>query len=307
MVNEALQKISVIIPAYNAERTIGLCLEGIFKQSYKVSEVIVVDDCSTDNTIRIAEKYKCRIIRSDHNLKVAGARNLGLREATSDYLYFIDSDCVPVENCIEILINSFKVSEKIGIVGGRCIVPNNNNLVNLAYDIAERHKDLSVQIGKYVPYLPGSNVCIKREVMEKIGLYNEKMLSHEDFDYSFRASEKGFMIYFNPDSTTYHYNHRSAVQSYIFHSFRGGVYGTIFRLKYKPNPPLSRYYPDNPFIFAFIAPAFILFSVLRILKNNIGIRSFRHILITFPLILLAQIAWGIGCVIGAQKFMKEDY
>lgn len=299
--------ISVIIPAYNAEGTIEKCLEGILKQSYRVSEIIVIDDCSTDNTARIASKYQCHVVRSDHNLKVAGARNIGLREARSDYIYFIDSDCVPVENCIENLMKSFKYSEKIGIVGGRCIVPYDKNWINLAYDIAERHKDLSNLKGKYVPYLPGSNLCIKRKVLDKIGFFNEKMLSHEDFDFSFRANNEGFNIFFTPEATSYHYNHRTTLKSYLNHAYRGGVYGTIFRLKYKPKPPLSKFYPNSPLIFLLIVPGFIVLSILRILKNNIEIRPLKHILKTFPFILLAQIAWGFGCVIGAKKFRKEDF
>lgn len=299
--------VSVIIPAYNAEATIGQCLEGILKQSYRVSEIIVIDDGSTDNTTKIAQNYKCRVVRSNRNIGVAGARNLGLKEAKSDYLYFIDSDCVPFEDCIKKLMNIFCISDKIGIVGGKCITPDDRNLVNLAYDVAERHKDLSNQNGKYVPYLPGSNLCIKRKVTEEVGLFNERLLSHEDFDYSFRANEKGFKVFFHPKATTHHYNHRRTVQSYIHHVFRGGVYGTIFRLKYKPKPPLSRFYPNSPLTFSLIAPAFIFYSILRILKNNIGIRPAKDILLTFPIILLGQAVWGLGCVIGAWKFKKEGH
>jgi GT2 family glycosyltransferase len=301
------QTISVIIPAYNAGGTIGHCLEGVLKQGCRVSEVIVVDDGSTDNTAKIAEKYKCRVVRSNRNLGVAGARNIGLKEAMSDYLYFIDSDCVPFEDCIEKLMNVFLTSNKIGIVGGRCITPDDRNLVSLAYDVAERHKDLSNPKGKYAPYLSGSNLCIKRKVAREVGLFNERLLSHEDFDYSFRANEKGFKVFFHPKATTLHYNHRRTVQSYINHVFNGGVYGTIFRLKYKPKLPLSRFYPNSPLIFSLIAPAFILYSILRILKNNVGIRPIRDILLTFPIILLGQAAWGLGCVIGAWKFKKKGH
>ena len=99
--------ISVIIPAYNAQSTIGQCLEGVLQQSYNVSEIIVVDDGSTDNTIEIVEKYKCQLIRSKSNIGVAGARNIGLKHATSQYIYFVDSDCVPFHNCIEEIMSVF--------------------------------------------------------------------------------------------------------------------------------------------------------------------------------------------------------
>lgn len=98
--------ISFIIPAYNAEDYLPRCLDSIFSQSFEDSfEVIVVDDCSTDNTLKIAQKYaekyeEVRIVKHDVNKNVAEARNTGLKEVKGEYIWFVDSDDSLPENSL---------------------------------------------------------------------------------------------------------------------------------------------------------------------------------------------------------------
>ncbi len=83
--------VSVIIPAYNEEQDIEDCLKSLKEQTFKNFEVILVDDGSTDNTVKIATKYKIRIIKQNH--KGPGlARNRGAREARGKILVLIDAD-----------------------------------------------------------------------------------------------------------------------------------------------------------------------------------------------------------------------
>ncbi len=90
-------KVSVIIPAYNAENYIKRCLDSVINQVYKNLEIIVVDDSSTDNTKQIIKEYSekdSRIIPfySSLNKGVSASRNIGLKSATGDYIMFVDSD-----------------------------------------------------------------------------------------------------------------------------------------------------------------------------------------------------------------------
>lgn len=85
-------KFSIIIPAYNAAGTIGECLGSIASSGYPDFETIVVDDCSTDATARIASDFPCRIIRLEKNRGTAHARNEGARSAMGAVLVFIDAD-----------------------------------------------------------------------------------------------------------------------------------------------------------------------------------------------------------------------
>lgn len=91
------KRISLIIPAYNAERTIKRCLDSVLKQDEKPFEIIVVNDCSTDNTDCILSDYSekesmVKILKNEINSGVSASRNLGLRYAQGDYVMFMDSD-----------------------------------------------------------------------------------------------------------------------------------------------------------------------------------------------------------------------
>jgi glycosyltransferase involved in cell wall biosynthesis len=87
--------VSVVIPAYNAERTIGRVLEALAAQDAPVDEVIVVDDGSTDTTAEIAASHGASVLRTDGSGFAGGARNAGWDVAKGDVVVFLDSDVVP--------------------------------------------------------------------------------------------------------------------------------------------------------------------------------------------------------------------
>lgn len=88
---------SIIIPAYNAEKSIEECIDSIILQDMQNYEVIIVDDKSNDNTIEKLRKYKedyenIKVIRHTKNKKAGGARNTGINSAQGDYILFLDAD-----------------------------------------------------------------------------------------------------------------------------------------------------------------------------------------------------------------------
>lgn len=87
--------VSVVIPAHNAERTLGAVLAALAAQDAPPDEVIVVDDASSDATSRIAEEAGARVVRNERPLYAGGARNRGWHEAAGDYVAFLDSDAIP--------------------------------------------------------------------------------------------------------------------------------------------------------------------------------------------------------------------
>ena len=97
-------KVSVIIPLYNEEKYILECINSVINQTYKNLEIIIVDDKSTDNGLKLLEKIKddrIRIIKLDKNSGVACARNKGIEVSTGDYICFLDSDDFWVKEKIE--------------------------------------------------------------------------------------------------------------------------------------------------------------------------------------------------------------
>ena len=111
-------KISVIIPVYNVEKYIRECVESVLNQTLKDIEIIAVNDGSRDNSIKIIEEYlsdaRLRIINKE-NGGASFARNIGMKAARGEYIYFIDSDDFIEEDVLEILYRNSE-SEKMDIV-----------------------------------------------------------------------------------------------------------------------------------------------------------------------------------------------
>ena len=102
--------ISVIINVYNREKFIGKCIESVINQTYKNLEILIINDGSTDNTLKICESYKDERIRiiTTENLGLSLSRNVGIDNAKGEYLYFIDSDDFVENDVIEYLYNLCK-------------------------------------------------------------------------------------------------------------------------------------------------------------------------------------------------------
>ena len=105
-------KVSVIIPMYNAEKYLGVCLESLLIQTFTDFEVIVVDDCSTDNSCAVAESYlerfggRLKIISLEKNTgSGAVPRNVGLGFASGEYVFFMDSDDLLIDDALDTLYN----------------------------------------------------------------------------------------------------------------------------------------------------------------------------------------------------------
>lgn len=106
-----MKKVSVVIPVYNIEKYIGDCLNSIINQTYKNLEIICIDDCSTDESMKKVNEYaekdtRIKILKQKENRGQGEARNLGIiKSVTGEYVYFIDSDDFIEKNYIEEMVN----------------------------------------------------------------------------------------------------------------------------------------------------------------------------------------------------------
>ncbi|MEE1199268.1 MAG: glycosyltransferase family 2 protein [Christensenellales bacterium] len=104
-----MEKVSIIVPIYNVQNYLERCVRSLVEQTYVCIEIILVDDCSTDQSLGIAERFarenpeKCRVIRREKNGGLSAARNSGLRAATGEWLTFVDSDDWVTSDYVETL------------------------------------------------------------------------------------------------------------------------------------------------------------------------------------------------------------
>jgi glycosyltransferase involved in cell wall biosynthesis len=128
-----MYKISVIIPVYNVENTISKAFDSIYNQSidFQDIEVIFVDDCSTDNSLNIIQDYASKYdnvlaLSLEENSGYAGKpRNIGIKNASSDYVMFLDPDDQFLSNACEILYNAIK-NYNADLVSGNYVKYENN-------------------------------------------------------------------------------------------------------------------------------------------------------------------------------------
>ena len=127
MIHNYDKSVSFIIPAYNAEKTIAECLIKIIDESKEFdSEIIVIDDFSTDKTTNIVNKFKeVKLYKLKKNRGVGYARNVGLKLAKKKILCFVDSDLIITSNSVSKLIDVLINNKNNGSVGG---IPNSKTL-----------------------------------------------------------------------------------------------------------------------------------------------------------------------------------
>jgi glycosyltransferase involved in cell wall biosynthesis len=120
--------ITIAIPLYNAEKYISRCLESVLDQTYKDLEILVINDCSTDNGLIVAESLflknkssiKLRILNQCTNQGVGMARNRAIDEAEGNFIYFLDSDDFITPNCMEVLHNTIQQTHSNFVIGSYC-------------------------------------------------------------------------------------------------------------------------------------------------------------------------------------------
>jgi glycosyltransferase involved in cell wall biosynthesis len=115
---DAKPEVSVIIPMYNAAKTLRPCLESIFSNRGVAYEVIVVNDASTDNSGDLALEFPCKLISLDSNIMSANCRNLGARHALGDILLFFDSDQVMRPDTIRRFVDVLRQNPDVDAVVG---------------------------------------------------------------------------------------------------------------------------------------------------------------------------------------------
>jgi glycosyltransferase involved in cell wall biosynthesis len=192
--NMSVPKVSVLIPAYNAEKYLGEAIDSILNQTFTDFECIMIDDCSTDNTWKIIQKYAkkdSRIVgvKNEKNLGIAGNLNKAISLSKGKYLARMDADDWAYPERFEKQVQFLDTHIEVGIVGGAMEV-RDETLEKVLYVRSYAQDDALLR--KYMfKQSPFSHPCImyRKEVIQD-NLYNEKLSPTEDYDLYFRVGKK---------------------------------------------------------------------------------------------------------------------
>jgi len=294
--------VTAIVAVQNGSATIGACLDAIAGQNYPVSAIVVVDDASTDNTVELVRQRHDRgleLIELEQNVGPAEARNLVLRRLTTDYFWIVDSDCVPLPDCLDHLCAVLASDQKIGIVGGpNPQNPRTSTYAAAAFDFSNRYLVDRAAPPTDVPYVVGANMLARRAVVEQVGYYDPSLRIAEDFDLCVRARKAGWRVVFEPKAISEHRHPRTSVLSYLRYQYKIGRYGCRFRVKHRAAVPFGRWYPTTPGRAAVLAPVYVGMALGRIVTKNVAVGAIRPLLWYLPLIAVGQCCVAAGVIRG---------
>lgn len=191
------KKISVIIPAYNAESTIESTLESVLNQTYQNLEIIVVNDGSTDRTLAVLAKYATKIkLISTANKGVSHARNTGLKYSKGEFIQYLDADDLLIENKIEIQLKALEAEsgdvaygnwQSFMDVNGVCKIKETNSKQLKKYIEVEIFTDF---------WCPPAALLYTKEIVDKIGGWKEWLPIIQDARYMLDAAmHNGKFVY----------------------------------------------------------------------------------------------------------------
>ena len=196
-------KASIIIRTFNEEDWIGHCLSAIKKQKFKKYEVIIVDNYSKDNTIKIAKSFNIRKIIKIKKFIPGKALNLGSKAAKGEFLVYISAHCIPEKNTwLGSLISNFK-NPKVAAVYGK--------QSPIKYSDAEDIRDLYITFGnerkiqKKDYFFHNANSAIRRSIWKKIKFSNN-LTNIEDRHWSKKIIDLKHWIIYEPKSNVFHYH-----------------------------------------------------------------------------------------------------
>ena len=192
--NAARWTVSVIIPTYNYGRFISNAIESVLMQTHPVTEIIIVDDGSVDDTDAIVSRFGNKIqLLKQRNKGVSSARNTGIEKSTSELIAFLDADDSWLPNKLEKQVAKFIGDENFGLVHcGMREFDDETGSVNalhleggegwLAADIALLERPAIIG--------PGGTILVRRDVFDDVGYFDERLTNGEDWEFCLRVARK---------------------------------------------------------------------------------------------------------------------
>ncbi len=329
-------KVSIIITARNEENYLPMLFEDILNQTYPLQniEVVLMDSNSTDNTRKLVEEFKknnetlsVQIVTNERQIQAAGF-NEGVKHATGDVILKIDAHSrIPEDfvqkNVDEILAGAYVCG------GNRPTVVDSDSDFSKTLHIVEESA-----LGSSIANYRKSNVkrkvnsifhgMYRKEVFEKVGLADERLLRTEDNEFHYRVRKAGYDIIFNPEIESYQYI-RPTFTKMIQQKFANGYWIGLTSHVCRDCLSLFHFGPGvfvatllilmmlTPISFTPLLTVVVLYllAVLGLSIFEISKQKFNPTLLLIPLVMIAvHFAYGIGTIKGwifGFEFKKEYF
>ena len=329
-------KVSIIITARNEEKYLPMLFEDILNQTYPLQniEVVLMDSNSTDNTRKLMEEFKnnneslsVQIVTNERQIQAAGF-NEGVKHATGDVVLKIDAHSRIPQDFVQKNVNEI-IAGAFVCGGNRPTVVDSDDDFSKTLHIVEESA-----LGSSIANYRKSNVkrkvnsifhgMYRKEVFEKVGLADERLLRTEDNEFHYRVRKAGYDIIFNPEIESYQYI-RPTFTKMIQQKFANGYWIGLTSHICRDCLSLFHFGPGvfvatllilmmfTPISFIPLLTVFGLYilAVLGLSIFEISKQKYNHTLLLIPFIMIAvHFAYGIGTIKGGIfgfEFKKEYF
>ena len=215
-------QVSVIVPAYNAAKTITECVQALNVQEFDFPyEIIVVDDASSDKTAAIAAATGANVIQHENRRGAAASRNSGIARAKGRLICFTDADCIPAPDWIRNLIKPFETEEIVGCKG--IYATKQKEIVARFVQIEYEDKYDLLHKQTRINFIDTYSAGYRRSVLVANDGFDEDFTYLEDQELSFRLAARGYEMVFQPEALVYHY-HSNTLWRYFRKKFTIGYW-----------------------------------------------------------------------------------
>ena len=317
---------SIVIPAYNAGRTLSDTLAALRDQSIPPEdyEVIVVDDGSTDETPSVARHSGAKCI-TQPNRGPAAARNSGVRVARGEFILFTDADCVPEREWIRQMTLPFQNQRTAGVKGAYR-TRQTEPAARFAQAEFEDRYDLLEKFPA-IDMVDTYSAAFRRDVLVGMGLFDESfpVASNEDTELSYRLCAMGYRLVFNRKAVVYH-RHPDTFSKYLRLKFKRAYWRMVVYRKYPGKTFRDTYTPTvvklqtvvaalalSALFFAIFSPKFLLLAatlLIVILSFSIpfAVKTFKKdpiVGLLSPVVVLARaMVFAVGSIWGVLHSSK---
>lgn len=277
--------VSIIIANRNAN-TIDKTLESLFAQTAFncIREILVI---GVDEPGLVIEREPVRFISTQAPVTAPVARNIGIQQARGDCLAFIDADCIADPGWLAALLAAQDAGHKV--VGGSVSLEK-SNYWQLCYNLTMFHEFLSTALPGRRDNLGTLNLCVSREVIERVGLFDESLARGQDTEWTLRMRQHGYTLYFAPQAIVKHIPEITGLSQIVKLWYRSGFFNAQVRQRYRNLIAPPPFY-NAPLLLVLLSPAIGAIVTARLFIRDPQLLRYVH---TTPVLFLTKVAWCVG-------------
>lgn len=307
-------KVSIVIPAYNEEKTVIDLLNLLDISSIKKpDEIILVDAYSSDKTVELAKRWKeenwgcnLKIIELKSRAYPGKARNIGVKNASFNYIAFIDCGIIPANDWLIKILEPFQRDDQVGVVWGRIHSKAETAWENAFTSVVESNKGIIRSV---------SNSCIRKEVYYKIGMFKEDLRAAEDLIYIQAIVNSNIKEAFSDAEALYTGYPDSYIKAfkkwviYCENNVRANIYSRkLFLVLIELLAFIGVFVVSIAFLenIKYIPIGILLFLLMRVLlsvrKSPTTLRDFREFFIAIGISISIDLGRLVGLMVGLIKY-----